>query len=342
MGRLIALWLLGMATTTAPTGEPTLSRFEFNQIEMAVPIKIVLYAPDSATAIRGAQAAFARIHALNAIMSDYDAQSELRRLCDSSREGNAVPVSGDLWKVLAHAQDLSARSDGAFDVTVGPVVRLWRRAGRQKQFPPAEMLQEARTLVGYRLVRLDPQRHTVELLKSGMRLDLGGIAKGYAMDEALAVLQRHGVRSALLEAGGDKRLGDPPPDRPGWRVGFTPLDDPRGPPVRYTELSRVAVSTSGDSIQFVELDGRRYSHVVDPRTGIGLTDHNRATVVAPDGMTADGLSKVVGVLGPQRGLKIIDDTPGTAAMIERAPERKVEHYESRRWKDLPMVEVEKK
>ena len=197
----------------------------------------------------------------------------------------------------------------------------------------------ARALVGYRLVHLDAQRRTVALAKSGMRLDLGGIAKGFAMDEALAALERCGVRRALVEAGGDIRLGDPPPDKPGWRVGITPLDDPHGPPVGCLVLSRVAVSTSGDSIQFVEIGGKRYSHIVDPRTGQALTDHCRVMVVASDGMTADGITKVVGVLGPRHGIEFIERTPGTAAMVERRPADKIEHYESTRWKDLPMVKM---
>ena len=181
----------GLGVPGAPPEKQPLARFEFQQVEMAVPMKIILYAADSATATRAARQAFARIHALNAIMSDYDAESELRRLCDTAGKGKAVRVSDELWKVLSHAQQLSARCGGAFDVTVGPVVRLWRPG------PPPEgtaVPENARSgpgrLVDYRLVRLDPRRQTVELLKRDMRLDLGGIAKGYATDEALAVLAR--------------------------------------------------------------------------------------------------------------------------------------------------------
>jgi FAD:protein FMN transferase len=337
MGGLLIAWLL--AAPAATPGNSDLKRFEFSQVEMAVPIKILLYSPDSATATRAAKAAFSRVHALNAVMSDYDEQSELRRLCNTSGGGVAVPVSDDLWKVLVHAQTVSEQSDGAFDVTVGPVVRLWRRARRQKELPSPEKLASARAVVGYRLMRLDPNKRAVELLKSGMRLDLGGIAKGYAAEEAMTVLRREGITRAMIQAGGDIRLGDPPPGEPGWRIGQTPLDQPEGRPTSYLVLSRVAISTSGDDIQFVEIDGKRYSHIVDPRTGIGLTDHCRVTVVAPDGMTGEGLSKAVGVLGPEKGMRLIEGTPGTAALVLRAPHGKTERYESRRWKELPSVEV---
>ncbi len=322
-----------------PAGEPALRRFEFTQMEMAVTVKIVLYYADAETATAAAKDAFSRVHALNGILSDYDPESELRRLCDTAGEGKAIHVSPELWKVLEHAQQVAQRSGGTFDVTVGPVVRLWRRARRQKELPSPEALRQARDLVGYKLVRLDSAHQTVELLKKGMRIDLGGIAKGYAMDEALAVLQRHGITRALVEAGGDMRLGDPPPGRAGWRVGIPPLDNPQGAPLSYLELSRVAVSTSGDVVQFVEIAGKRYSHIVDPRTGMALTDHCRVMVVGPTGMAADAISKAVGVLGPEKGLQLIDKIPGMAAMVTRAPSGHIEHYESSRWKDLPQTNL---
>ncbi len=334
MGRLMVAWLLGVGVAAAGPDGPALHRFQFTQLEMAetVPVKIVLYAPDAPTATRAANAAFARIHALNEVLSDYDPKSELRRL-GTATEGGGVDVSEDLWRVLRHARALSERSDGAFDVTIGPVVRLWRRARRQRQLPSAERMRAARQLVDYRLVRLDPQARTVALGRPGVQLDLGGIAKGYMVDEALAVLKKLGINRALVDAGGDMVLGDPPPDRPGWRIGIAPLQAD-GPPDHVLSLCRLAVATSGDTWQFVEIDGRRYSHIVDPRTGLGLTDHSSVTVVAADGMTADGLASAVSVLGPEKGLKLIEDTPGAAALIMRAPKGQVETLESRRWKTL--------
>lgn len=338
MGRLMIVWLLGVGVPAAPPGKPALERFQFTRTEMAVPIKLVFYAPDSSVATRAAEAAFARIHQLNDILSDYDPESELRRLCRTAGEGKSVPVGDDLWRVLVHAQRLSERSDGAFDVTIGPVVRLWRRARRRRELPPPERLRSDGNLVGYRLARLDPERHAVELLKPGMRLDLGGIAKGYAVDEALAVLEKNGIKRALVDAGGDMALGDPPPNGAGWRVGIAPLEAD-GPPSRVLLLSRVGVATSGDTWQYVRIDGWRYSHIVDPRTGLGLTDHSNVTIVAPNGFTADSLASAVSVLGPEKGLELIENTPGTAALIIRAPQGKIETYESIRWKELQHAPV---
>jgi thiamine biosynthesis lipoprotein len=242
-----------------------------------------------------------------------------------------VAVGEELFFVLAKAQELAQRSDGAFDVTVGPVVRLWRKARRAKQLPDAEELAKARALVGYRNVRLDEKARTVQLLKPGMQLDLGGIAKGYAADEALAVLRREGVTRALVAAGGDIAVSGPPPDAEGWTVGIAPVEDPERKPQRHLLLKDYAVSTSGDAEQYVEIDGKRYSHIVDPRTGVGLVGRQSVTVVAPKGVQADSLTKVVSVLGPERGLPLIEATEGASALVVRKTEQGEEVIASKRF-----------
>lgn len=332
MGRLIIACALGVGS--APSEGPAPARFAFEQVEMAVPVKIVLYAPDEAAATTAARTAFGRIHDLNRVLSDYDPESELRKLEIAAAEGEPVSVGEDLFRVLARSQELARRSEGAFDVTVGPVVRVWRRARQRGGLPLDRRLAPARELVGYKLLRLDPEEKTVTFAKPGMRLDFGGIAKGYAVDEALAVLREHGISRALVDAGGDMALGDPPPGEPGWRVGVAPLDAD-GPPSRILVLENTAVATSGDLWQFVEIRGRRYSHIVDPRTGQALTQRSSVTVVAPEGMTADGLASALSVLGPEKGLALADATPGVAALIVRATGNGIEVHESHRWQELP-------
>jgi len=329
----LAMWLLATGLLGTEDTGSELHRFQFTRTEMAVPVNIVIYSSDDTTANRAAKAAFDRIHELDGIMSDYDPQSELRRLCLNSSAGQGVRVGDDLWRVLVQARDLSERTDGAFDITIGPVVRLWRRARQLKEMPSPEALKKALDQTGYRSIRLDAENHRVELLKPDMRLDLGGIAKGYALDEAYAVLKKNGVDRAMIEAGGDIRLGEPPPNKPGWRIGVAQADA-KSPPQFYLWLSRTAVATSGDMWQFVVIDGKRYSHIIDPKTGIGLTDHSQVTVVAPDGITADGLSTAVSVLGPEKGLKLIETTPHAAVYIMLAPNGKIESHASKRWEEL--------
>jgi thiamine biosynthesis lipoprotein len=300
---------------------------------MGTQFKIVLYAPDEATAKTASRATFDRIAQLDGIMSDYRPTSELMRLCQKAG-GNPVHVSDELFFVLSKAQEVSRLSDGAFDVTVGPVVRLWRRARRNQQLPDPTQLERARALVGYQNVRLDAKAQTVQLLKAGMQLDLGGIAKGYSADEALAVLRKHRVTRGLVAAGGDIAVSDPPPDAAGWTIGIAPLENPNEKPSRYLILKDAAVSTSGDAEQFVEIGGKRYSHIVDPRTGLGLVGRQSATVVARKGIMADSLTKVVSVLG-QRGLQIIDGLEDTAAMLVRKTDKGQETIASKRFAQIP-------
>lgn len=302
---------------------------------MGMSFRIVLYAADRATAEKAAELGFERLRQLNDIMSDYDPDSELSRLSRTSGKGEEVAVSPDLWFVLERAQELARRSDGAFDVTVGPYVNLWRRARRQGKLPEPSRLAQARLSVGYQHVRLNPNRHGVTLLAPDMRLDLGGIAKGYAVAEALKVLRGAGCGQALVEGGGDMALGDPPPGKPGWRVQLASLDVTNSPPARFLSLKNVSISTSSDEYQRLEIDGKRYSHIVDPRTGIGLTDHSLVNVIAREGIDADSLTKVVAVLGPKRGLPLVEATRGAVGRIIRNPGGdKIEVTESRGFRRL--------
>ncbi len=323
--------LLLLAGAGLPAGERTgeLKRFEFTERHMGTPFRVVLYAADEATAKKAAKQAFARAAQLDAILSDYKPDSELMRLCKKAG-GGPVKVSEDLFRILRRAEDIWRRSDGAFDVTVGPVVRLWRRARRTGEMPDPEELRRALAKVGFRNVRLDLKDRTVQLLLMGMLLDLGGIAKGFAAEEILALLRRLGITQALVAAGGDIVVGDPPPGAKGWKIGVAPLEDPNAKPSRYLLLKNAGVSTSGSSEQYVVIGGKRYSHIVDPKTGLGVTAHSSVTVIKPGG-SADGLASPVCILGPQRGLKMIEAIDGAAALIVVADGKKQKTYVSKRF-----------
>jgi thiamine biosynthesis lipoprotein len=308
------------------------TRFEYSEVAMGVRARIVLYAKDEATAHRAAQAAYDRIAYLEDIMSDYRPASELSRLSAKSG-GPAVKITPELLFILTKSQDLSRRSDGAFDVTVGPVVKLWRTARKSGQMPTKAELDAARKLVGWRKVHLDAKAGTVKLDTPGMELDLGGIAKGYACDEAIRVLKQRGIASALVEMGGDIVVSAAPPGKKGWQIeianatvncrgeAFADKPVPVARSVRECfapTISNAAVSSSGDTEQYVEIGGKRYSHIVDPRTGLGLTDRIAVTVVAPNGVTSDGLSTAISVLGAKRGKTLANTYPGVTVYIRRA------------------------
>jgi thiamine biosynthesis lipoprotein len=321
IGFLVAAPCLGAGPETAP------SRFEFAETHMGSQFKLVLYSADEASARSASRAAFARIAALDTILSDYQPESELMRLCERAG-GPPVPVSKDLFDVLDRSRRMYERSGGAFDVTIGPVVRLWRRARRERKLPDPELLAKARALVGTDKMRLDPGARTVQLLKPGMKIDLGAIAKGYASSEALKVLKGEGITRALVAGSGDIVVGDPPPGAEGWTIGIAPLDAPDAPPSKFLRLKNAAVSTSGDSSRFVEIGGKRYSHIIDPKTGLGMLEHASVTAVAPDGATADALDTTVYILGPKKGLALVESL-GAAAYIVRAEGAKTRVYESK-------------
>ena len=297
--------------------EPTgFSRFEFESKHMGTTFRVVLYAADAAVAKTAAAAAFARVADLDAKLSDYKADSELMRLCAAfkTRVGDPVPVSDDLFAVLAAAGELSKASGGAFDVTVGPVVQLWRHTRRTQQFPDKDELAAALGKVGYDRVRLDPKARTVRLTTAGMQLDLGGIAKGYAADEALKRLrEKFRITRALVAASGDITCGDPPPGKDAWVVDIAPIA--KGQKPRTLALANAAVSTSGELEQFVEIGGVRYSHVVDPKTGLGLTGRRSVTVIARSGITADSMTKAVMLMPRAAALELVEATAGVAALI---------------------------
>jgi thiamine biosynthesis lipoprotein len=297
---------------TCNAGE--LKRFESTQPHMGSKFTIALYAPDNEAANRAFEAAFARIARLDACLSDYASDSELVKLSASAPTPEPVRLSDDLFAVLFRAQQISERSHGAFDVTVGPLTKLWRRARRVRQLPPDDRLREALAAIGYPSLVLDPAARTARLLKPRMRLDLGGIGQGYAVDQALLELEKHGIGQAIVNASGDLAASGPPPGKPGWLVGVAPLE-PKAPPSVFGFLAHQAISTSGDAFQFVEIDNVRYSHIVDPRTGLGLTQRSSVSILARNCTDADSLATAASVLGPIEGLQLIEQMPDTEALV---------------------------
>jgi len=315
-----------------------LTRYTFSEPHMGTTFRIVLYAPDEATAKKAAKAAFAKIAELNAIMSDYQPTSELMKLCEKAG-GDPVPVSAELFDVLAKAQDFSKQTDGAFDVSVSPVVRLWRKARRTRELPKDDDIKKAVALVDYRKIKLDAAKRTVQLLVAGMLLDLGSIGKGYAADAALAVLRQHGITRALVAAGGDIAVGDAPPDADGWKVGIAPLKNPDAAPDGYVLLKNAGVSTAGDSEQFVEIAGKRYSHIVDPKTGQAQLGRRSVTVIAPNATTSDALDTGFCVLGVERGMKLVEARDDIAALFVFETDKGVETTMSKRFAKFLLPET---
>lgn len=292
-------------------------RFEYVEPEMGIDFYLKFHAPNRTEAERIANLAYDRVEELNLIFSDYHPPSELNRLCRQPA-GTEVRVSAELFDVLQRAQTLARETNGAFDITTGPVNRLWRVARRQQRLPDPDALKAAIKRVGHRHIKLNPERRTITLAVDNMQLDLGGIAKGYAVDEAMKVLRAEGIHRAYVAADSDVLTSRPPIGKSGWEIRVASVDRFGNVYPRTIYLKHQALSTSGDMQQFVEIADRRYSHIVDPRTGLGLTSRLQVTVVAGSSTTADSRATAICVLGKNAGFDFAKRKRLQANLLELA------------------------
>jgi thiamine biosynthesis lipoprotein len=290
-------------------------KYVFRQPKMGSPFVITIYGKDSAKIACVAAEAFKKIDTLNRIFSDYLDSSELNELGRSSGKGKYVPVSAELFNILQLSLKASRLSKGSFDITVGPVVHLWRKARRSKSFPKEKEIKKAMKAVGFQYIHLDTTKQAVWLEKHGMQLDLGGIAKGYAAQSALNFICKKGFPVAMVDAGGDLALGNPPSGREGWRIAISIPESKTGYLQQMLSLKNKAVATSGDVYQYIEWKGKRYSHIIDPKTGYGVTHQRNVTVIANNGATADWLASACSILPVPAVMKLINKFPGAAVLI---------------------------
>jgi thiamine biosynthesis lipoprotein len=337
---LLAAFLL-LALPAVGCGRPSIYR-ETRFALGPVAVEVQLVARNEAEARKAMDAAFDAIARVNRLVSVYVPDSEISQL--NRAGGKPVRVSPRTAEVLGRALEASRQTGGAFDMTAGPLIRLWKRAIKTGELPADAELAAARARVGWQSVRVErtpadatgrdprPDRKpepsptatgdtadapawTVTLGKD-RTVDLGGIAKGFAVDEAVRALRRHGIADALVDAGGDGYAMGTKPDGSPWRIG---VQNPRGPSGEILDvvlkLRDTGYATSGDYQQYTEIDGVRYAHIVDPRTGRATQQAASVTILAPDCTTADALATGVCVLGPTEGLKRIGKTKGVEAMI---------------------------
>lgn len=278
---------------------------------MGIDARMVVYAESQSVAEIACTDAFNRIAEIEQVASDYRRTSEAMQFCDRAGTG-PIRVSPDLFALVTHSRVAGAATGGAFDTTVGRLVQLWRTARHTGVLPRDDEIRSAMEVTGWQKIRAH-EGSKASLTKAGVRLDFGGIAKGYAADEAQKVLKRHGISRALVELGGDLVVTDPPPGTSGWTVKV-PNATADGVGLDF-EFTNCAISTSGDTEQSTSIGGVRYSHVVDPRSGWALTSRTQATVVAPTGTLADPLSTALTVLGESGRQELLDKFPGVRAYV---------------------------
>ncbi|MCB1231630.1 MAG: FAD:protein FMN transferase [Verrucomicrobiae bacterium] len=313
--------------TAPPTETDSPALLTFQQAHMGTQFTIRIWADAGAheSAKGAADEAFARIANLEMVFSDYEVDSEAVRLTTKNPPGEPIPLSSDLFHVLVKTETLSRETGGAFDITIGPMVRLWRQARKNHRLPTPEAIAQARERTGWQKLEIDRETPSVTLGADYMQLDFGGIAKGYSADEALTILKQRGFSRSLVAASGDIVVGDPPPGEHAWRIGIRSLDavlanDPDHPLTGAVNLANGAISTSGDTQQAVNIDGVRYSHIVDPKTALGLTHRIAVSVIGPDATTTDSYATTVSVLGREKGLAFIESKPGIECLVFEADE----------------------
>lgn len=263
----------------APGIDPlsALERFEARRALMDTECEIIVYAPNEASATSAIAAAFARGTVISNACSDKLPESDLSKL-NAAPTGSPVNLSPTFNAVLAHALDTADVTDGVYDPTLGALTALWHQSLASGTLPDPESLAAAREVSGWRHLEVDLANNTATLGKPGMKIDLGGITRGYAIDEMLRVLEKQGITHAMVRAGSDVRISAPPPGQDGWQVK---LGTPDSPVRESIVAANCAVSTEGSLQQFVDIGGTRYAHLIDPATGLGLTRRVAATIIAP-------------------------------------------------------------
>ena len=292
-GGLVCVWCLGIGGCAAAP-----ERFQFTRVTMGVATTVTLEAPDRETAVAAAAAAFDRIEAVEQAASDYRPSSEAARFCRDAPRGQWVPVSGDLATLLRSAHSVAQASDGALDVTLGPVVKLWREARDARALPNPVRLAQARAHTGWYLIEVDSLLPAARVIAGGLALDFGAVAKGYAAQQAVNTLRARGLSRCLVALAGDVCAGDPPHGQPGWTVEVRGERSAR--PLGRLLIRNACVSTSGDTEQALQIDGVRYSHVIDPRTGLGVVNGRAVTAVGENGAIVDAASTAAVAAG-ERG-----------------------------------------
>jgi thiamine biosynthesis lipoprotein len=271
------------------------NRYTYSMQKMGSPFNLVIYADTKQIADSAAQESFKLVDSINLICSDYDSSSELFKLRYAA-VGKPIKVSSMLMELLCTSSQAYKDADGSFDITVGPLSRLWRSARKSQIFPTATAINEARKSIGFNKVQLDSSAQTITFLQPNMQLDMGAIAKGYAADKVLALLKSFGITNALVDAGGDMVAFGMPPQKKGWTIGINVPGQQEKLLERKLVLSNKAVATSGDAFQYMLHEGKKYAHIIDARTGYGVTFQRNVTVVAPTATTADWLATACSIL----------------------------------------------
>jgi len=303
-----------------------LKRFQFTENKMGSPFNLVFYHTDSAQAVLIAKESFSLVDSLNAIFSDYDPASEVSRL--TKQTGQPQKLSDELFEMILLSKEAWKKSGKTFDITIGALTHLWRKTKNENRFPDETEIKAAKQSTGFQNLVFDLKGKTVSFNKPGMYFDFGGIVKGYAAQKVIDYLKTKNIHAALADAGGDIVMSNSPPDKSGWIVAINLPESENELWDKKLELKKCAVATSGDVYRFTVHDGKKYSHIIDPRIGYGVTSQRNVTVIAKDGATADWLATACSILSIKKALRLAKKEKA-ALFIATLQNEKINSYKTR-------------
>lgn len=289
------IYTIALLVFCTPLAHAQAGKFSYSEMKMGSPFNIIIVSTDSNKANHLARKSYELVDSLNHIFSNYDSSSELSKINGSA---GLLPykMSTAMLDLVLKAEQAFLQSKGTYDISIGPLSSLWRNARKAKLFPEASSVIATKKLVGFAQVKINKRLGTIFLPNANMQLDFGGIAKGYIAQWVIDYLKANGIQQALADAGGDIVMSGAPLNQKGWLIGVNLPETTDDLLNKKLQLSNCSVATSGDVFQFIEYKGVKYSHIINPLTGYGVTNLRNVTIIAKTGATADWLATACSIL----------------------------------------------
>lgn len=289
------IYTIALLVFSTPLLQAQTRKFSYSEMKMGSAFNLIIVSADSNKANHLARKSYELVDSLNHIFSNYDSSSELSKI-NASAGLLPYKMSRAMLDLVQKSQYAYIQSKGAYDISIGPLSSLWRNARKAKLFPEASTVLATKKLVGFAQIKINKRLGTIFLPNANMQLDFGGIAKGYIAQWVINFLKANGIQQALVDAGGDIVMSGPPLNQKGWLIGVNLPETTDQLLNKKLQLSNCSVATSGDVYQFIEYKGVKYSHIINPLTGYGVTNLRNVTIVAKTGATADWLATACSIL----------------------------------------------
>jgi thiamine biosynthesis lipoprotein len=321
---MIGFILLILFSNSSASSQTTKWRFEADK--MGSPFTITIHSTDSLQAKHFATSSLQLVDSLVHIFSDYDSSSEVSFI-NQHAASHSIPISPLMEELLIIAQDAFVKSGGTYNIAIGPLSQLWRSARANKQFPTKEQVETTKNDCHFKDLFIDTLNHTILFKKKGMRLDFGGLGKGFIGQKIIDYLKSNGIHNCMIDAGGKIETASPSYSHEKWKIGINKLESKSEILPRIIQLKNEAIASSGAIYQFYIYKGKKYGHIINPNTGYGITQPKNVTVIAQNGVVADWLATACSILPVDKAMKLIKDMHAEG-MIVVQEKNKIKYYKS--------------